>query len=388
MIPYSKQDINDDDIAAVVKVLKSPFVTQGPTIKEFEAALAKYSGTKHAVVFNSGTSALHAAYFAAGVGPGDEVVVPALTFAATANCALYLGAKPVFTDVDPKLGTMSVASAKKVITKRTKALVPVDYGGRPVDVAALKAIAKKNKIVLIIDGAQSLGASYKGKPVGSQGDMTMFSFHPVKSITSAEGGAITTDSDEYATALRLFRSHGITTDPAYLERKDQGAWYQEMQALGFNYRMTEMQAALGLNQMKRLDTFVTKRRAVANRYHKALANVAGIILPKPDSAQARSAWHLYPIRVTDTSIRNDVLNKLRAAGIFAHVHHLPVHRHLYYEKLGYKEGICPDAEHFVSGEISIPIYPGMTTKDQGTVVRTLKSIMASYMPKKAAKKRA
>lgn len=377
MIPYSKQDINKTDVAAVIKVLKSPFVTQGPVGKEFEAALAKYSGTKHAVVFNSGTSALHAAYFAAGVKKGDEVIVPSLTFVATANCALYLDAKPVFADVDPQLGTMSVASAKKLITKKTRALVPVDYGGRPVDVDALKALAKKNGLVFIIDGAQSLGASYKGKPVGSHADMTMFSFHPVKSITSAEGGAIVTDNDEYAKALRLFRSHGITTDPANLVRKNQGAWYQEMHALGFNYRMTEMQAALGLSQMKRLDTFITKRRAIADRYYKELADVRGLIRPEPDNANARSAWHLYPIRVK-ASIRNAVLDALRAGSVFAHVHHLPVHLHLFYERLGYKKGSCPNAEAFVAGEISIPIYPTMTKKDHDTVIRTLKDILASF----------
>ncbi len=378
MIPYSKQDINADDIKAVVKVLKSPFVTQGPVGKEFEAALAKYSGTRHAVVFNSGTSALHAAYFAAGVGPGDEVIVPALTFAATANCALYLGAKPVFADVDPDVGTMSVASAQKLITKKTKVLVPVDYGGRPVDVDGLKAVAKKNDLVFIIDGAQSLGGTYKGKPVGAHADMTMFSLHPVKSITSAEGGVIVTDSDEYAKKLRLFRSHGITTDKNDLVRKDQGAWYQEMQALGFNYRMTEMQAALGMNQMKRLDSFIKKRRALADRYYKELAGIKNIILPKPDSAGARSAWHLYPIRVKDASKRNEVLDRLRAAGIFAHVHHLPVHRHLYYERLGYKEGICPVAENFVAAEISIPVYPTMIKKEQDIVIKALRGIMASY----------
>lgn len=378
MIPYSKQDINKDDIAAVVKVLKSPFVTQGPTVKLFEEALAKYCGVKHAVVFNSGTSALHAAYFAAGIKQGDEVIVPSLTFAATANCALYLGAKPVFADVEEETGTMSVVSARKLITKRTKAIVPVDYGGRPVDVAALKALARKLELVFIIDGAQSFGGTYKGEPIGKHADMTMFSFHPVKTITSAEGGAIVTDSDTFAKALRLFRSHGITTIPGDLERKGQGAWYQEMQALGFNYRMTEMQAALGLSQMKRVGTFVKKRRAIADRYSKELADIKGIVTPPPDSPEARSAWHLYPIRVCDPNIRNEVLDRLRAGGIFAHVHHLPVHRHRYYELLGYQEGLCPVAEAFVAAEISIPIFPTMTKKEQDTVVKTLRTIMSSY----------
>ena len=378
MIPYSKQSINAADIAAVVTVLKSPLITQGPTVRSFEAELARYCGTAHAVVFNSGTSALHAAYFAAGVGTGDEVIVPALTFAATANCALYLGAKPVFADVDPKVGNMSVASAKKLITKRTRAIVPVDYGGRPADVAPLRALARKHKLVFIVDAAQSLGATYRGRPVGGQADMTMFSLHPVKSITSAEGGAIVTDNERYASALRLFRSHGITNDPARMVRKGQGAWYQEMQALGYNYRMTELQAALGWSQMKRLDAFVAKRRKLAQRYHASLAGVSGIVLPVPDRALARSAWHLYPIRLKNPAIRNEVFDKLRAAGIGVQVHHLPVHRHLFYERRGYKKGSCPHAERFVDAEISIPIYPTLSKKDQDTVVKTLRVILASY----------
>lgn len=378
MIPYSKQSIDEDDIAAVVKVLRSPFVAQGPTVKEFEEALAKYCGVKHAVVFNSGTSALHAAYFAAGIDKGDEVIVPSLTFAATANCALYLGAKPVFADIEPTVGTMNVSSARKLISKRTRAIVPVDYGGRPVDVAAFQKLAKKHKLVFMIDAAQSLGATYKDKPVGSQADMTMFSLHPVKSITSAEGGVIVTDNDDYMQKLRLFRSHGITTDKNIQVRKDQGSWYQEMQALGFNYRMTEMQAALGLSQMKKLDTFIAKRRALADRYHKEMADMKEIILPERDGADARSAWHLYPIRLANAKIRNEVLDKLKGANIGVQVHHIPVHLHLFYEKLGYKKGSCPSAEKFVAAEISIPLYPDLTKKDQDTVIRTLRTILASY----------
>jgi UDP-4-amino-4,6-dideoxy-N-acetyl-beta-L-altrosamine transaminase len=378
VIPYSKQSIDEDDIAAVVKVLRSPFVAQGPTAKEFEEALAKYCGVKHAVVFNSGTSALHAAYFAAGIDKGDEVIVPSLTFAATANCALYLGAKPVFADIEPTVGTMNVSSARKLISKRTRAIVPVDYGGRPVDVAAFQKLAKKHKLVFMIDAAQSLGATYKDKPVGSQADMTMFSLHPVKSITSAEGGVIVTDNDDYMQKLRLFRSHGITTDKNIQVRKDQGSWYQEMQALGFNYRMTEMQAALGLSQMKKLDTFIAKRRALADRYHKEMADMKEIILPERDGADARSAWHLYPIRLANAKIRNEVLDKLKGANIGVQVHHIPVHLHLFYEKLGYKKGSCPSAEKFVAAEISIPLYPDLTKKDQDTVIRTLRTILASY----------
>ncbi len=372
MIPYSTQDINEADIKAVTAVLRSGWLTQGPSLERFEKAIAKKVGSKFAVAFNSGTAALHSAYFVAGIGKGDEVIVPSLTFAATANAVLYLGAKPVFADSDIETGNMSVADTKKKITKKTKAIVAVDYGGRPADLREFKALAKKHKLVFIEDAAQALGAEYRGKPVGALADMTMFSFHPVKSITTGEGGVITTNNEKYVRALRLFRSHGISKNTKTFARKNHGAWYQEMQELGFNYRMPEMSAALGESQLKRLDSFISKRRDAAKRYEKLLRYVPNIMLPIAERTYEKSAWHLYPIRLNmGITQRDEVFAKLRKAGIGVQVHHLPVHTHLYYEKLGYKKGLCPSAEAFVASEISIPLFPGITKKQQEFIVETL-----------------
>lgn len=379
MIPYSTQDINESDIKAVVKSLRSGWLTQGPALERFEKAIAKKVGAKFAVAFNSGTAALHAAYFAAGIGKGDEVIVPSLTFAATANAVLYLGGTPVFADSDMETGNMSVDEARKKITKKTKAIVPVDYAGRPADLREFRALAKEHSLVLIEDGAQSLGASYRGKPVGSQADMTMFSLHPVKSITTGEGGVIVTDDETYAKKMRLFRSHGITKDTATFVRKGHGAWYQEMQELGFNYRMPEMAAALGESQLKRLDTFIAKRRAAAQRYEKILKDIPGLILPPADRVWEQSAWHLYPVRLSSDIAhrRDEIFAKLREAGIGVQVHHVPVHTHLYYEKLGYKKGLCPNAEAFVASEISIPLFPGITKTQQMFIAKVLQKIIHS-----------
>jgi len=376
MIPYSKQSVSDADVRAVEKVLRSDWITQGPAIVSFENALAKKVGAKFCVAFNSGTAALHAAYFAAGVTKGDEVIVPALTFVATANAALYLGAKPVFADINPYF-TADIVDVRKKITKRTKVITPVDYGGRPVDIDEFRAIANKNKIIFIEDAAQALGAHYHGKPVGTQADMTMFSFHPVKSITTGEGGAIVTNNPLFEKRMRLFRSHGITRDKEIVEKNNEGPWHQEMHALGHNYRITDMQAALGESQLKRLDSFISKRRAAAQRYHKLLANIPDILLPLTERTWEESAWHLYPIRLADPSKRKAVFEQLRSAGIGVQVHYLPVYLHPFYQKLGYKKGLCPNVERFYKSEISIPLFPGMTQKQQKFVVDTLKRILAS-----------
>ncbi len=374
MIPYSTQDINEDDIRAVERVLRSGWLTQGPAIERFEKAIAKKVGAAFAVAFNSGTAALHAAYFAAGVGQGDEVLVPAITFAATANAALYLDAKPVFVDVDLETGNMSVDAARKKITKKTRAIVPVDYAGRPVDLRTFRALAKKHKLVLIEDAAQALGASYRGKPVGAQADMTMFSFHPVKSITTGEGGVIVSNNEHYYRLLKLFRSHGITRDPHFVKNSE-GPWHQEMHVLGENYRITDIQSALGESQLKRLDSFITKRAAAARRYPKLLKNIP-LALPPEDTKMEKSAWHLYPVHVAPDK-RKTVFEALRAAGIGVQVHYLPVYLHPYYQKLGYKKGLCPNAEKFYAGEISIPLFPGITQQQQKFVADTLRRILAS-----------
>ncbi|HMH66048.1 MAG TPA: UDP-4-amino-4,6-dideoxy-N-acetyl-beta-L-altrosamine transaminase [Rhizomicrobium sp.] len=378
MIPYSTQDISDGDIRAVAKVMRQPFLTQGPAVAGFEKALAARAGAKYCASFTSGTAALHAAYFAAGVSAGDEVIVPAITFAATANCALYLNAKPVFADVDLDTGLMNVAAAAKNITTRTKVIAPVDYGGRPSYMPAFRRMAKSKGLVLIEDGAHSLGASQNGKPVGSLADMTMFSFHPVKAITTGEGGAIVTDNENYYKKLVQFRSHGIAKDVTSFERKGLGPWYQEMQFLGFNYRMPDILAALGESQLRRLGTFVERRRAVARRYRKLFVGETALVLPPDERSGEVSAWHLYPVRLASglASRRDEVLIKLRAAGIGVQVHYLPVYRHVYYEKLGYPKGLCPNAEAFAASEISLPVFPKLRATDQAKVARTLKTILA------------
>lgn len=375
-IPYSTQDINKADIQAVARTLTSRWLTQGPAVERFEKALARAAGTKHAVALNSGTAALHAAYFAAGVSKGDEVIVPALTFAATANAVLYLGAKPVFADVEEGTGNMSVADACRKITKKTKAIVPVDYAGRPADLRAFRKLAKKHGLVLISDGAQSLGARHGGKPAGSYADMTTYSFHPVKSITTGEGGAVVTDNAEYARLVRLLRSHGITKKKVSLKRKGEGGWYMEQQALGFNYRMPDINAALGESQLKRLSAFISKRRAAAKRYGTLLRNIPGLRLPEPDSARARSAWHLYTVLVRDPKKRRAVFDYLRTHGIGVQVHHIPVHTHPYYRTLGYKNGTCPNAEAWYASEISLPLFARITLAEQKKVAETLRAPLA------------
>ena len=373
MIPYSRQSIGEDDVRAVSKVLHSAFLTQGPAVKKFEDSLANHTPAPYCIGFSSGTAALHAAYAAAGIGKGDEVIMPALTFVATGNAALYLNARPVFADIDEVSANMDVRDAEKKITKRTKAIVPVDYAGRPTDLAGFRALAKRHRLVLIEDGAQSLGATYRGKPVGSQADMTMFSFHPVKSITTGEGGAIVTNNKNYYEFLRMFRTHGLTRDAKKLKDRTKAAWHQEMQVLGNNYRITDIQAALGVSQMKKLDGFIAKRRAAAKRYFRLLADVPGIKLP-PRAELDNSAWHLFVVRV-DARVRDRVFAAMRAKGIGVQVHYLPVYMHPYYQDLGYKKGLCPKTEEFSAGALSLPLFPTIAAKQQQFVVDTLRSIL-------------
>ena len=369
IIPYSTQDINAADIKAVVRTLMSRWLTQGPAIERFEKALAKKVGVRFAVAFNSGTAALHAAYFAAGIGKGDEVLVPAMTFVATGNAALYLQAKPIFVDVHPHTGNIDVRDAARKVTKKTRAIVAVDYAGRPADLYACRSLARKCKLVFIEDGAQSLGARYHGESVGTQADMTMFSFHPVKSITTGEGGVIVTDSEALYRKLKLFRNHGITRD-AYFVKKSEGPWHQEMHVLGYNYRITDIQTALGGSQLKRLDTFIKKRRAAAGRYPAFLKGVPGLVLPAQDSKEEKSAWHLYTVQVPAQK-RKVVFEALRAVGIGVQVHYLPVYLHPLYKKLGYKKGLCPNAEAWYAGEISLPLFPALTLAQQKRVAQAL-----------------
>lgn len=373
-LTYGRQSIDEDDIQAVVETLRSPFLTQGPKVEEFERAVADYVGAKYAVAFSNGTAALHGAYDAAGIGKGDEVITSPITFAATANAVLYCGGTPIFADIDPDTYLLDVDVVAKKITKQTKAIAPVDFTGQPVDIDAFMELAKEYNLVVIEDGAHSLGATYKGEKIGQQADMTMFSFHPVKPITTGEGGIITTNNKTYYEKLKLFRSHGITKADYSSE---QGEWYYEMVSLGYNYRMNDIQAALGLSQLKKLDQFLTRRREIAALYNEKLAGIPGIIIPK-QRHNIESGWHLYMIQIdsaVNAKSRVKIFQEMRAANIGVHVHYIPVYWHPYYEQLGYELGICPIAEKWYEQALTLPIFPEMSDKDVEDVVVVLKEIL-------------
>jgi UDP-4-amino-4,6-dideoxy-N-acetyl-beta-L-altrosamine transaminase len=374
LIPYSCQYIDNEDIREVVKVLKSNFITQGPKIPEFEKTLGAYCGSKYVVVFNSGTSALHGAYFALGLGKGDEFITSPITFVATANAGLYLGAKPVFVDVEPDTGNIDVSKIEKKITRKTKLLVPVHYAGHPVDLKKISQIAKKYKLFVVEDACHALGAKYKGQKIGSckHSDMTILSFHPVKHITTGEGGAVLTNNKYYYEKLLMLRNHGITKDRSRFtihDSRSTGDWYYEMHSLGYNYRMTDIQAALGVSQLKKLDSFVERRRSIAGQYDKAFENNPYFdILIEKDCVF--SSYHLYPIRLNDKykDKKKEIFSKLREEGLGVQVHYIPVYMQPYYKELGYKKGLCPVAEDFYQREISTPIYPSMENGEKQHVI--------------------
>jgi UDP-4-amino-4,6-dideoxy-N-acetyl-beta-L-altrosamine transaminase len=370
-IPYSRQWIDDDDIEAVVHVLRSDYLTTGPAVPAFEEDLQRVTGARHAVAVSSGTAALHAAYAAVGVGPGNEVITSPLTFAATANAALYLGARPVFVDIETDTGTIDTAAVEAAVTPRTRAVVAIDFAGLPADYEALRAVATRHGISLIADAAHSLGATYNGRPVGGLADVTILSFHPVKAITTGEGGAVLTDDDTVADFARTFRTHGIVRAPARLRRPD-GPWHHEIQTLGFNYRLTDIQAALGSSQLRKLGRFIARRREIAAFYDRRLSQVAGIRLPGRRAGR-ESAWHLYVLRVDDPSRRRPFFEALRAHGLGAQLHYIPVYHHPLYEDLGYARGLCPRAEDYSAGAISIPLYPALTEEQVTRVVEVIAS---------------
>jgi UDP-4-amino-4,6-dideoxy-N-acetyl-beta-L-altrosamine transaminase len=378
-LPYGHQWIDESDIKAVVEVLHSDWVTTGPKVAEFETRLADYVGAKYAIVFSSGTAALHAAVFAAGIGPGDEVITTPMTFAASANCVLYQGGKPVFADVQPDTLNINPLEIEKKITPRTKAIIPVDYTGQPCDLEEIKGIAQKHGLIMIEDAAHALGATYRGQRVGSLSDMTIFSFHPVKLITTGEGGAVVTDDFALAQRLRIFRNHGITTEAR--EREEAGDWFYEMVYLGYNYRLTDIQCALGLSQMNKLDSWLARRQEIARRYDEAFAELPEIMTPvvKDDRSPA---WHLYVIRLNLERLwvrRAEVFAALRAENIGVNVHYIPVHLHPYYRKrFGYKRGDYPVAESAYEQLISLPIFPKMTDNDVSDVINAVTKVVRHY----------
>jgi UDP-4-amino-4,6-dideoxy-N-acetyl-beta-L-altrosamine transaminase len=375
-IPYGTQWIDEDDIKAVIDALKSDYITQGPRIKEFEDCVARYVGAKYAVAVSNGTTALHMACFAAGIGVGDEVITTPMTFVASANCVLYAGGEPVFADINPKTYNIDPTEIEKKITTKTKAIIPVHYTGQVCDMELIIDIAKKHNLIIIEDGAHALGSVYKGKMVGNISDMTMFSFHPVKHITTGEGGIITTNNEEYYKRMILFRTHGITKDPAFLIREE-GSWYYEQQFLGNNYRITDIQAALGKSQMQKLDMFLEKRRAIANRYNFAFKDIEEIITPHQEEWQ-NSAWHIYVLKFDFKKLkisRKDMYNKLIEKNIGVNVHYIPVYYHPYYQKLGFKKGTCKFAEELYENIITIPLFPKMTDEEQEYVISTIINIV-------------
>lgn len=371
MIPYGRQTIEDDDIDAVIEVLKSDYLTTGPKIAEFEKSVADYVGAKYAVAISNGTSALHAACFAAGIGPGDEVITTPITFAASSNCVLYCGGTPVFADIDPKTYNIDPDDIRKKITDKTKAIIAVHLAGQPCDMDEIHKIAKENNLIVIEDGAHALGSVYKGKKVGSLSDMTTFSFHPVKPITTGEGGMIVTDNEEFYKKMVLFRSHGITRDEAMMTRKD-GPWFYQQFDLGFNYRITDIQCALGCSQMKKLDRFLAKRKEIVLRYNEAFADCENIVTPY-QLPETESGWHLYIVQVKNCD-RKQIFEALRDKGIGVNVHYIPVYMHPYYQEHGYEDVHCKNAEEVYSHIISLPLYPGLTEEQQSYVIDTLKSL--------------
>ena len=380
MIPYGRQDISDADIQAVVDVLRSDFLTQGPAVPAFEKAVAAYCGAQHAVAVNSATSALHIACLALGVGPGDWIWTSPITFVASANCALYCGAQVDFVDIDPQSYNLSVDRLAEKLAQAEQAgqlpkvVIPVHLCGQSCDMAGIHALSQRYGFKIIEDASHAIGGRYKGEPVGNcrYSDITVFSFHPVKIITTGEGGMALTNNENLAKRMQRLRSHGITRDASEMTHAPDGPWYYQQIELGFNYRMTDLQAALGLSQMQRLDEFVAKRHAIAKNYDELLADLP-VLIPW-QHADSYSGLHLYVIRLKLGEMKKthrEVFEALRAAGIGVNLHYIPVHRQPYYERLGFRAGHCPVAERYYTEAISLPMYPGLTEEQQGQVVCAL-----------------
>lgn len=368
LLPYGHHDIGDDDIQVVIEVLRSDWLTTGPKVAEFEQAFANFVGAREAVAVSSGTAALHSAMDAIGIGPGDEVIVPAMTFAASANCVVFQGGTPVFVDVNPDTLLLDPSLVEQKITPRTKAIIAVDYAGQACEYETLRDISHRHGLTLVADACHALGGSYKGRAVGSLADLSIFSFHPVKHITSGEGGMVTTDDPGLAGRMRIFRNHGITSD--HHQRQKQDAWFYEMVELGYNYRLTDFQCALGMCQLRKLRKWVSRRQAIANHYNLALAEMS-TVKPLSVRQEISHAYHLYVIILDLTELKHtraDVFAALRAEGIGVNVHYIPVHLHPYYRhRLNTGPGLCPVAEAAYERIISLPIFPGMDDVDVNDV---------------------
>jgi len=376
-IPYGHQYIEKDDIDEVLKVLRSDWITQGPKVKEFEDVLCKYTGAKYAVCVCNATAALHLACIVAGINIGDEVITPPITFVATANSIIYCGGTPVFADIQADTVNVDPVEIKKKINKKTKAIIPVHFAGHPCDLEEIYEIAGKHNLVVIEDASHALGAEYKGSKIGSckYSDMTVFSFHPVKLITTGEGGAILTNRKDLYEKLVLLRNHGITKDKSKFINFNiltDGDWYYEMQDLGFNYRLTDFQCAMGINQLKKLDSFIKKRKEIVDIYNSAFSNNNNFILPI-ERPEIKSAWHIYYLRLINNQNRLGLFNYLRKKNIGCQIHYILVYFQPYYtRKFGYGGGLCPKAEKYYKQTITIPLFPGMKEADVSYVINSIK----------------
>ncbi len=379
LLPYGRQSLDDADVQAVVEVLRSDWLTTGPKVREFEVAFAEAVGARHAVAVSSGTAALHAAVYACGIGNGDETITTPLTFAASANCVLYQGGKPVFADVGADGLLIDPEQVERRITSRTRAIIAVDYAGHPCDYDALRGLADRYGLRLIADACHALGGAYRGARVGTLANLNVFSLHPVKHITTGEGGVITTDDPELARRMRVFRNHGITTD--HRERQDRGSWFYEMVDLGFNYRITDLQCALGASQLRKLPEWIARRQAIAAAYDRAFAELPAVspLRCRPDVSHA---YHLYVVQLELERLvatREQVFAALRAEGIGVNVHYIPVHLHPYYrERMKLGPGLCPIAERAYPRLLTLPIFPAMDDRDVADVIEAVRRVAAAY----------
>lgn len=368
MLPYGRQSIVDADIEAVAEVLRGDWLTTGPAVDSFEDELALWTGGVPCVSVTSGTAALHVAYVAAGVGPGDEVITSPMTFVATAATAVQLGARVLFADVEDDTANIDPAAARAMTSSRTRAVTAVDFAGHPAEYDELRG-----DYLLVADAAHAIGSTYRGKPVGSVADLTTFSFFPTKTVTTAEGGAVAVRDPERLERARRFKSHGMVRDTASQRYPDEGGWHQEVHEFGINYRLPDVLCALGVSQLRRLDGFKKRRARLVERYNEALAAVPGLRLPAR-RPHVDPAWHLYPVRVLDGR-RREVYDRMRADGIGVQVNYIPVYWHPVFEDLGYRRGMCPVAEQFYAEELSLPLYPDLTDAEQDRVVETLVRIL-------------
>lgn len=380
-IHYGRQWIGEDDIRAVADALRDPLITCGPKVAELERELCRYTGAGYAVAVSNGTAALHCACIAAGIGPGDEVITTPMTFAASANCVLYCGGTPVFADIDRDTYNIDPESIRGKITEKTKAVIAVDFTGQPVESDEIRKICDEHGLVFIVDAAHSIGSAYNGKMVGSIADITTFSFHPVKTITGGEGGAVLTNDKELYKKIVLAHTHGITHDEELMkDMPHEGPWYYEQVSLGYNYRMTDFQAALLISQLGKIEQFKARRKQIVERYNEAFQDIPEIILQK-EIPQADTCRHLYIIQLALEKLactRREFFDAMEAENVRCQVHYVPVYWFPYYQKMGYKRGLCPNAEKLYQGIMSIPLYPRLTDQDVESVIQAVMKIVEAY----------